>query len=113
MSVEKENNIKTVAVCGLGYVGYPVSILFADAGFHVIGIDVLERELKNLTMVKIRLKDGTGLNNLVEKVFTTGRFRATSDVTEYKNADYIIVAVQTPVAEEDKKPKYKHLRGID
>lgn len=111
MSVEKENNIKTVAVCGLGYVGYPVSILFADAGFHVIGIDVLEERVKKLNDGENPIKgQEPGLNNLVEKVFTTGRFRATSDVTEYKNADYIIVAVQTPVAEEDKKPKYKHLK---
>ena len=111
MSVEKENNIKTVAVCGLGYVGYPVSILFADAGFHVVGIDVLDERVKKLNDGENPIKgQEPGLDSLVEKVFRTGRFRATSDVTEYKNADYIIVAVQTPVAEEDKKPKYKHLK---
>jgi len=111
MSVGKGNNIKTVAVCGLGYVGYPVSILFADAGFHVIGVDVLGERVKRLNDGENPIKgQEPGLDSLVEEVFTTGRFRATNDVTEYKNADYIIVAVQTPVAEEDKKPKYKHLK---
>ena len=37
--MSKEQN-KTVAICGLGYVGYPVAMLFADAGFDVIGIDI-------------------------------------------------------------------------
>ena len=103
---------KTVAVCGLGYVGYPVSMLFADAGFSVIGFDILEERVKRLNEGENPIKgQEPGLDELVEKVFENGNFRATSDMSEYKLADYIIVAVQTPVAEENKKPTYENLKG--
>ena len=103
---------KTVAVCGLGYVGYPVSMLFADAGFDVIGFDILEDRVKRLNEGENPIKgQEPGLDELVEGVFQKGNFRATSDMSEYKLADYIIVAVQTPVAEENKKPTYENLKG--
>ena len=92
---------KTVAICGLGYVGYPVAMLFADAGFHVIGVDILEERVKRLNEGENPIKgQEPGLDELVEKVIKKGNFRATADVKEYSKADYIIVAVQTPVAEK-------------
>ncbi|MDY0097348.1 MAG: nucleotide sugar dehydrogenase [Candidatus Dojkabacteria bacterium] len=108
MSRKKE----TVVVCGLGYVGYPVSMLFADAGFNVIGVDILEERVKRLNRGENPIKgQEPGLDELVEKVLKEGNFRATSDVKEYSKADYIIVAVQTPVAEENKKPTYENLKN--
>lgn len=103
---------ETVAVCGLGYVGYPVAMLFADAGFNVIGVDVLEDRVKRLNDGENPIKgQEPGLDELVEKVFEVGNFRATSNIQEYKSAKYVIVAVQTPVAEENKKPTYENLKG--
>lgn len=103
---------ETVAICGLGYVGYPVAMLFADAGFNVIGVDILEERVKRLNEGENPIKgQEPGLDELVEKVFEVGNFRATSDVKEYGLADYIIVAVQTPVAEENKKPTYENLKA--
>jgi hypothetical protein len=103
---------KTVAICGLGYVGYPVAMLFADAGFNVIGFDVLEERVKKLNEGYNPIKgQEPGLDELVEGVFKKGNFRATTDMSEYELADYIIVAVQTPVAEEDKKPTYENLKA--
>jgi len=105
-------NKETVAICGLGYVGYPVAMLFADAGFDVVGVDILEERVQRLNAGENPIKgQEPGLDELVEKVFAKGNFRATSDMTEYKTADYIIVAVQTPVAEENKKPTYENLKG--
>lgn len=108
--VKKQN--KTVAICGLGYVGYPVAMLFADAGFNVIGIDILEERVKRLNKGENPIKgQEPGLDKLVENVFKVGNFRASSNMEEYRLADYIIVAVQTPVAEENKKPTYENLKG--
>lgn len=107
-----DNSKKTVGICGLGYVGYPVAMLFADAGFNVVGFDILEDRVKKLNEGENPIKgQEPGLDELVEKVFEKGNFRATSDMSEYKLADYIIVAVQTPVAEEDKKPTYENLKN--
>ena len=105
-------NKETVAICGLGYVGYPVAMLFADAGFNVIGVDILEDRVKRLNAGENPIKgQEPGLDDLVEEVFKKKDFRATADMKEYGLADYIIVAVQTPVAEENKKPTYENLKG--
>lgn len=103
---------KTIAICGLGYVGYPVAMLFADAGYDVIGFDILEERVKKLNKGENPIKgQEPGLDKLIEKVFKKGNFRATTDMSEYSLADYIIVAVQTPVAEENKKPTYENLKA--
>ena len=103
---------KAVGICGLGYVGYPVAMLFADAGFDVIGFDILEERIQRLNNGENPIKgQEPGLDKLVEKVFKKGNFRATIDFKEYKDCDYIIMAVQTPVAEENKKPTYKNLKS--
>lgn len=108
--MNKQN--ETIAICGLGYVGYPVAMLFADAGYDVIGIDILEERVKRLNEGENPIKgQEPGLDELVEKVIKKGNFRATADIKEYSKADYIIVAVQTPVAEENKKPTYDNLKA--
>lgn len=108
----KRKESKTVAVCGLGYVGYPVAMLFADAGFNVLGIDILEDRVRRLNEGENPIKgQEPGLDKLVEEVFKVGNFRASSDMEDYGLADYIIIAVQTPVAEENKKPTYENLKG--
>jgi UDP-N-acetyl-D-mannosaminuronic acid dehydrogenase len=106
---------KTVAICGLGYVGYPVAMLFADAGFNVLGflragtsIERLEKLNKGENPIKGK---EPGLDNLVKKVTKKGNFLAISDEKEYKKADYIIVAVPTPVAQENKIPPYIDLKA--
>lgn len=106
------NQNETIAICGLGYVGYPVAMLFADAGFNVIGVDILEERVQRLNEGENPIKgQEPGLDELVEKVIKKGNFRATADVKEYCKADFIIVAVQTPVAEENKKPTYENLKA--
>lgn len=103
---------KVVGVCGLGYVGYPVAMLFANAGHKVIGFDILKERVKRLNKGENPIKGmEPGLDDLVKKVFKKGNFKATSDFSEYFQCDYIIVAVQTPVAEENKKPTYENLKG--
>ncbi len=108
--MNKQN--ETIAICGLGYVGYPVAMLFANAGFNVIGVDILEERVKRLNGGENPIKgQEPGLDELVERVIKKGNFRATADIKEYSKADYIIVAVQTPVTEENKKPTYENLRA--
>jgi len=108
--LNKQN--ETIAICGLGYVGYPVAMLFANAGFNVIGVDILEERVKRLNGGENPIKgQEPGLDELVERVIKKGNFRATADIKEYSKADYIIVAVQTPVTEENKKPTYENLRA--
>lgn len=107
----KENK-KTIAICGIGYVGFPVAMLFAEKGFNVIGIDIDEKRVKQLNNGKNPIEgQEPGLSNLVTKVHKSGNFNATTDPQKYSEAQYIIIAVQTPVGEQNKKPEYISLKS--
>ena len=83
--------LATVAVVGLGYVGLPVAVAF---GKHrpTIGFDVSRDKLENL---KCRI-DTTGEVS-TEELTKAVNLRITGDVEQLKQADFIIVAVPTPV----------------
>lgn len=83
--------LATVAVVGLGYVGLPVAVAF---GKHrpTIGFDVSRDKLEKL---KCRI-DTTGEVS-TEELTKAVNLRITGDVEQLKQADFIIVAVPTPV----------------
>lgn len=102
----------TLALCGIGYVGYPVALLFASKGFRVVGVDVDEKRVEAVNSGEMLIKGKEpGLADLVDEVRHLGTFTATTDSKSFKNADFIIVAVQTPVGDQDRKPAYTHLRS--
>ncbi|HLD96330.1 MAG TPA: nucleotide sugar dehydrogenase [Patescibacteria group bacterium] len=111
-----KNKIKSkeakVAVVGLGYVGTPVAALFAEAGFDVLGVDIQEEKVKKINkgINPIEGKE-PGLTELIEKVVKSGRFQASLDYAKLKNADVIIISVETPVDAETKTPRYLALRS--
>jgi len=65
-----------VAVIGLGYVGLPLAVEFARAGFHVIGYDVSERVVKLLTSGKSHIQDVADAD--VAELVQSGAFEATT-----------------------------------
>lgn len=107
-----EHRTAQVVVLGLGYVGLPVACLFAEAGFPVVGI---RRSRDKVDMINrgecpIEGKE-PGLAELLRQVIATGRFRATTDYAPCREAQVVLVAVETPVNKETHRPVYKALRG--
>jgi UDP-N-acetyl-D-mannosaminuronic acid dehydrogenase len=99
-----------LAVIGLGYVGLPVACTFAQAGFQVIGIDlVAERVAKINAGVSPIEGNEPGLPELIAKV-AGKQLKASTDYNDLKDVDVILIAVETPV-EKDNKPRYGALRG--
>lgn len=92
-------NTAQITVIGLGHVGLPTAVLFADAGYSVVGVDAREELVRAIVSSKYPF-DEPAIENLVEKALRTGRLRLTTSVAEAtKLADIIIVCVQTPVTE--------------
>ncbi|MDQ6717163.1 MAG: nucleotide sugar dehydrogenase [Gemmatimonadota bacterium] len=85
-----------VAVVGLGYVGLPLALEFAEAGFRVIGYDVSERVTKGLMSGKSHIQDVS--HDLLKKHVKSGKFLATTDEAKLREADAISIAVPTPLA---------------
>ncbi|HEU5287145.1 MAG TPA: nucleotide sugar dehydrogenase [Candidatus Limnocylindria bacterium] len=89
-----------VGVVGLGYVGIPVAVSFAAAGFDVVGVDRSPERVDALNGGTLPLATNEpGLEPLLEAARSAGRFRATSDELALADREIAIVAVDTPVAE--------------
>ncbi|MBA3302154.1 MAG: nucleotide sugar dehydrogenase [Thermoleophilaceae bacterium] len=86
---------KTVAVIGLGRVGLPLALSFADRGFHVIGIEKEERVLESLRADRMPFEE-TGTQALLERVSATGSLELTSAVAEAAQAEWIVLTLGTP-----------------
>ncbi len=97
MNVEDVKNRKvTIGVVGLGYVGLPLAISFAKK-FRVIGFDINKNKIE-------KYKEGIDVTNEVgnEAVMNT-TMEFTSEPKKIKEADFVIVAVPTPI-DNHKKP---------
>jgi UDP-N-acetyl-D-glucosamine dehydrogenase len=85
-----------VGVVGLGYVGLPLALEFARAGFKVIGYDVSERVVKALMSGKSHIQDVPSVE--VARLVKAGKFEATTDESRMHEMDAISIAVPTPLA---------------
>ena len=86
----------TVAVVGLGYVGLPLAVEFAKAGFRVIGYDVSQRVVDLLMRGESHIQDVPASE--IAALVKAGKFLATTDESKMKEADAISIAVPTPLA---------------
>ncbi|NME35801.1 nucleotide sugar dehydrogenase [Fusobacterium sp. FSA-380-WT-3A] len=94
-----------LAVVGLGYVGLPLAITFAEKGINVIGFDVNEEKIN-------KYLEGLDPTNEVgdERVKNCPNIEFTSDEKKLSEAKFIIVAVPTPVL-DNKMPDLRPLEG--
>ncbi|HVX39494.1 MAG TPA: nucleotide sugar dehydrogenase [Gemmatimonadaceae bacterium] len=90
-----EDRSAIVGVIGLGYVGLPLAVEFAKAGFRVVGYDVSERAVLGLMAGESHIQDVP--SSEVAALVRAGRFIATSDDSVLATADAIAVAVPTPL----------------
>lgn len=106
-----------LVVVGMGYVGIPSAILFADVpGLSVTGVQRRSKrsgwKIDCLNKGKCPIEgDEPGLAELIEKVVKKGSFKATDDTDAYRDADVILIDVQTPV-DSVHVPRYESLRAV-
>jgi UDP-N-acetyl-D-glucosamine dehydrogenase len=85
-----------IGVIGLGYVGLPLAVEFAKAGFHVIGYDVSERVVTLLNGGDSHIQDVP--SSEVAALVRGGLFEATIDEARLSETDAISIAVPTPLS---------------
>jgi len=90
-----ENKSAKLGVVGLGYVGLPLAVEKAKAGYNVIGFDIQDSKVNMVNEGKNYIGDivDTDLADLVKK----GNLRATSDFSFVKDVDTVCIAVPTPL----------------
>ncbi len=84
-----------VAILGLGYVGLPLAVVFAEAGFEVTGIDPDSRKVDSLTKGVSYIPDVK--TETVDALVRSGRLAATSDFSVLKDMDAVSICVPTPL----------------
>ena len=94
-----------ICVLGLGYIGLPTSLLFAQK-HEVIGVDVNSEVVNKLNNGELPF-DEPGLDDLFEKA--KNNFSAKTEVEE---ADVFLIAVQTPLEKAVKVADLKYVQAI-
>jgi UDP-N-acetyl-D-mannosaminuronic acid dehydrogenase len=100
-----------IAVIGLGYVGLPVAAVFAKAGFQVIGVDIKADRVAMINQGRSPIEgEEPGLASLLAEVAANGQLQATSNYDHLRQADVILIDVETPV-DEHHQPQYVALKA--
>jgi UDP-N-acetyl-D-glucosamine dehydrogenase len=89
------NRTARVGIVGLGYVGLPLAVEFARAGFTVTGIDVSETKVRQVNAGESYIAD-IPVSTLAPLV-AAGKLRATTDFAAVEDLDTINICVPTPL----------------
>jgi len=90
-----KNKEARIGILGLGYVGLPLAVVFAEAGFHVTGVDPDSRKVDSLTKGISYIPDVK--TEVIEKIVKSGHLTATTDFSVLKEIDAVSICVPTPL----------------
>jgi UDP-N-acetyl-D-mannosaminuronic acid dehydrogenase len=85
----------SVAIVGLGRVGLPLALTFADRGLHVVGIDKDPSVLRAISERRMPFHE-TGTQELLERVVESGGLELSEDLQAAAAADHIVLTLGTP-----------------
>ena len=98
MILEKiESRTAHAGVIGLGYVGLPLMVAIANAGFRVTGIDICPQRIAQLKQGISHVPDVA--NPVLESLITTGQVGFTTDYKVLRELDTVNICVPTPLDE--------------
>jgi UDP-N-acetyl-D-glucosamine dehydrogenase len=83
-------------IVGLGYVGLPLAVELANAGFRVLGFDILDTVVDGLNAGRSHVKDVS--DDQLQAVVRSGRFSATTDMLRLEEPDAVSICVPTPLS---------------
>jgi UDP-N-acetyl-D-glucosamine dehydrogenase len=87
-----------VSVAGLGYVGLPLALAFAEAGFQVLGFDLDTDKVESLNRGESYLREFG--SDRVQTLVDSGELSATTDTGRFSEPDIVVICVPTPLAED-------------
>jgi len=105
-----EKKEATIGVVGLGYVGLPLAVMFAEAGFKVYGVDISVQIIESLNKGSSHVGDvkDQKLLDLMEGN-SVNKICFTSDYSALKSCDGIVICVPTPLSKTG-NPDMRYVR---
>lgn len=98
-----------VSVIGLGYVGLPLALGFAQAGYQVTGIDTDPHKVAGLHEGRSHVQDVC--STTLQEVVASGHFRATTDFDVLAEVDSVSICVPTPLS-KTKDPDISYIVAV-
>ena len=83
-------------IVGLGYVGLPLAVELAKAGYRVLGFDISQRVVDGLNEGRSHVKDVTDAQ--LQEALAAGRFEAATDMARLGEPDAVSICVPTPLS---------------
>jgi UDP-N-acetyl-D-glucosamine dehydrogenase len=103
-----ESKDALVAIIGLGYVGLPLGLAFAERGFAVLGFDVDRSKVEALGRGECYIQHID--RGRVRAAVSSGRFTATADFERLDEPDVILICVPTPL-DSHREPDMRYVEG--
>lgn len=103
-----KNKEITVGVVGLGYVGLPLAVEKAKAGFKTIGFDVQKTKVDMVNEGHNYI--GDVVDSDLKKIVEEGMFTATTDFSFVRDVDFIAICVPTPL-DKHQQPDISYVRS--
>ncbi|MEW6195126.1 MAG: nucleotide sugar dehydrogenase [Bacteroidota bacterium] len=89
------NKTAVIGIIGMGYVGLPLALTFAEKGFSVMGFDVDQSKVDQLNSGQSYIKHI--MASRIKNQVPSGKLKTTSDFSRLPSCDVIIICVPTPL----------------
>ena len=113
-SVKNSLDLKSLKVCviGIGRIGLPTALSFANAGLKTIGVDINQNLIDMINNNDFPLKDEVGYEEIFNRVLENGDLSVTNDAKSAVEAsDLILLSLPTPMNEKN-IPYYDTLQSV-
>ena len=106
------NNSLKVGVVGIGRIGLPTALCFANSGFETIGIDINAELVAMINSGDYPLKDEPGFDEIFENISSQKKLVATTDISKaIQECDIVLLSLPTPMNEKN-IPDYTALLSV-
>ncbi len=108
LKAQLEDKSARIGVIGLGYVGLPLAVEFADKGFNVLGIDSDATKIDSLNKGINYIDDVA--DSKLEKAVNAGLLKSTTSYNDIADLDVIYICVPTPFT-KNKEPDVSYIEA--
>ena len=102
------NKTAILGVVGLGYVGLPLAVEKAKAGYKTVGFDISEKRVAMVNSGKNYI--GDVVNEDLEAIVRSGLLEATTDFAKAAQADCVCICVPTPL-DDHQQPDISYVKA--
>ncbi len=107
----KDHKIK-VAIIGVGRIGLPTAISFANSGLETIGVDINKNLVEKINQQIFPLEDEPGMKEIFEHVISNKKLSATTNIQDaLSQVDVVVLSLPTPMNNEN-IPDYSALESV-